>query len=231
MIAQALFALVAHVAVVAPARAADVPLPASIRPLLGAHCIDCHEGARSKAGLDLAAVLAADSIDEGVLRALRQRFARRDMPPATELERPGDAEYRDAGKAIAVITEPATVAPAIGSAVVVPATPAGAAAATSEVVVPAAAAWMAKAPVAREAYAEMPVVPFVSPTFAKAGVDPTSEVVVAAVAWRSTFGMPSPAWIARIETLVLAAGSWSSITRTRCAGVEPVRAYPRWRRV
>ena len=107
MIAQALFALVAHVAVVAPARAADVPLPASIRPLLGAHCIDCHEGARSKAGLDLAAVLAADSIDEGVLRALRQRFARRDMPPATEPERPSDAEYRDAVKAIDAVVAPA----------------------------------------------------------------------------------------------------------------------------
>jgi len=107
MLAQALLALAAHVAAAEPAHAADVPLPASIRPLLGAHCIDCHEGARSKAGLDLAAVLAAGSIDEGVLRALRQRFARRDMPPATELERPSDAEYRDAVKAIDAVVAPA----------------------------------------------------------------------------------------------------------------------------
>ncbi len=107
MLAQALLALAAHVAAAEPAHAADVPLPASIRPLLGAHCIDCHEGARSKAGLDLAAVLAAGSADEGVLRALRQRFARRDMPPATELERPSDAEYRDAVKAIDAVVAPA----------------------------------------------------------------------------------------------------------------------------
>ena len=42
----------------------------------------------------------------------------------------------DAGKAMAVRTEPATVAPATGSAAAVPAIPAGAAAAAAEAVVP-----------------------------------------------------------------------------------------------
>ena len=99
----------------------------------------------------------------------------------------------EAGKAMAVMTEPATVAPAIGSALVVPATPAGAAPATSDVVVPAVAACNAKAPAAREAYAEIPVVPLVSATLEKSAVEPTNEVVVAAVAWTSTVATPSAA--------------------------------------
>jgi hypothetical protein len=57
----------------------------------------------------------------------------------------------DAGNATAVITEPGMVAPPIGSAVDVPAVPAGAAALTSGVVLPAAVRRTAKAPGARVA--------------------------------------------------------------------------------
>lgn len=56
--------------------------------------------------------------------------------------------------ATAVITEPGIVAPAIGSAAVVPATPAGAAAEISAVVLPAAVTRAANAPGDNVAYAE-----------------------------------------------------------------------------
>ena len=109
MIAQALVVLAAHAA----ARA-DVAIPSEIKPLLAAHCVDCHEGARAKGGLDLAATLAAGAADEGVLRALRRRLARRDMPPATEVERPSDGEYRASVAAIdAVVAPEAREVPAV----------------------------------------------------------------------------------------------------------------------
>jgi len=89
------------------AQAGNVAIPEEIRPVLVAHCVDCHDGARAKAGLDLAAALAAGVADEGVVRGLRRRFARRDMPPATEAERPSDAEYRAAVAAIDAVVAPA----------------------------------------------------------------------------------------------------------------------------
>ena len=89
------------------AQAGNVAIPEEIRPILAAHCVDCHEGARAKAGLDLAVALAAGMADEGVVRGLRRRFARRDMPPATEAERPSDAEYRAAVAAIDAVVAPA----------------------------------------------------------------------------------------------------------------------------
>ena len=64
--------------------AGEVAIPASIQPLLEAHCVDCHEGAKPKGGLELAGPIAAGKIDESVLRALRKRLAKRDMPPADE---------------------------------------------------------------------------------------------------------------------------------------------------
>ena len=89
------------------ARAADeVEIPASIKPLLEAHCVDCHEGGKPKGGLELAGPLAAGRIDEGVLRALRRRLAKRDMPPADELERPSTDEYRGAVAAIDALVPP-----------------------------------------------------------------------------------------------------------------------------
>ncbi|MCX5652618.1 MAG: DUF1587 domain-containing protein [Planctomycetota bacterium] len=84
----------------------EVAIPASIRPLLEAHCVDCHEGAKPKGGLELAGPLASGRIDEGVLRALRRRLAKRDMPPADEPERPSLEEYRAAVATIDALVPP-----------------------------------------------------------------------------------------------------------------------------
>ncbi len=94
------------VAAMARADGVDVAIPAEIKPLLTTHCVDCHEGARAKGGLDLERALAAGACDEGMLRALRRRLARRDMPPATETVRPSDAEYRAAVGAIDAVCAP-----------------------------------------------------------------------------------------------------------------------------
>lgn len=102
----AIAALVVHAAAAAGASGADVAIPSEIRPLLSVHCADCHEGARAKGGLDLAAALARGDADEAVLRALRKRLARQDMPPATEEPRPSDAEYRAAVAAIDAVVAP-----------------------------------------------------------------------------------------------------------------------------
>jgi hypothetical protein len=88
-----------------PARqhADPVVLPASLRPLLEAHCVDCHDGARAKGGLDIARVLQAGSADAAVLRSLRRRLVKRDMPPADEPVRPSEREYGDAVAAITAV--------------------------------------------------------------------------------------------------------------------------------
>jgi hypothetical protein len=91
----------------AAARAEEVVIPATLRPLLEAHCVACHEGARPKGGLDLAGPLASGRIDDEALRALRRRLVKRDMPPAEETERPSEAEY-----AAAVVTIDGCVPPA-----------------------------------------------------------------------------------------------------------------------
>ena len=102
---------IARVSVIALACAAaahgdDVAIPAAIKPLLEAHCVDCHDGARAKGGLELAGPIAAGRIDEGVLRALRRRLAKRDMPPADEPERQSLDEYRAAVAAIDALVAP-----------------------------------------------------------------------------------------------------------------------------
>ena len=84
----------------------DVDIPASIRPLLEAHCVACHEGSKPKGGLELAGPIAAGKIDDSVLRALRKRLAKRDMPPADEPERPTFDEYRAAVSAIDALLPP-----------------------------------------------------------------------------------------------------------------------------
>ena len=68
----------------AAVQVAELSLPAEIRPLLTTHCVDCHEGARAKGGLDLSRALEAGRIEESALRDIRRRLARRDMPPADE---------------------------------------------------------------------------------------------------------------------------------------------------
>ncbi len=87
--------------------AAEVDLPGEVRGMLEAHCVDCHRGKRSKGGAELAGPVAAGRIDEGVLRAVRARLARRDMPPSDEPTRPADAEYAAAVRAIDAVVAPA----------------------------------------------------------------------------------------------------------------------------
>jgi hypothetical protein len=90
----------------AAVQVAELSLPAEIRPLLTTHCVDCHEGARAKGGLDLSRALEAGRIEESALRDIRRRLARRDMPPADEPVRPGDDEYRAAVVAIDLVAPP-----------------------------------------------------------------------------------------------------------------------------
>ncbi|MFM7051227.1 MAG: DUF1592 domain-containing protein [Planctomycetota bacterium] len=89
------------------AHAADVRVPSELGALLSAHCIDCHDGARGKGGLDLAPTLASGVIAEEPLRALRRRLVKRDMPPADEPERPTRDGYAAAVAAIDAVVAPA----------------------------------------------------------------------------------------------------------------------------
>jgi hypothetical protein len=90
-----------------PADGAGVELPGEVRVMLEAHCVDCHRGRRSKGGAELAGPMASGRVDEGVLRAVRARLARRDMPPLDEPIRPTDAEYAAAVQAIDAVVAPA----------------------------------------------------------------------------------------------------------------------------
>ena len=94
------------VAAMARADGVDVAIPAQIKPLLTTHCVGCHEGARAKGDVDLVKALRDERVDESVLRALRRRMAKRDMPPATETDRPSDDEYRAAIAAIDAVCAP-----------------------------------------------------------------------------------------------------------------------------
>ncbi|MFM8871953.1 MAG: c-type cytochrome domain-containing protein, partial [Phycisphaerales bacterium] len=85
----------------------DVALPEGLGALLDAQCIDCHGGITTKGGLDLRPARADGRASEDVLRAVRRRLARRDMPPEDEPERPSDEEY-----AAAVASIDRTVPPA-----------------------------------------------------------------------------------------------------------------------
>ena len=97
-----------HVSWHAGGEAKDVALPAEIRPLLEAHCVDCHDGPRGKGGLDLAPALERNQIGEAPLRTLRKRLAKRDMPPADEEIRPTREEYAAAVAAIDTVVAPTT---------------------------------------------------------------------------------------------------------------------------
>ena len=99
-------AVIAVVAGFTPAHADDVLLPDVLKSLLDVHCVACHEGTRPKGAFDLAAPLAAGKMDAHLVRALRKRLVKRDMPPADELERPSTDEYRDAVAAIDAVVAP-----------------------------------------------------------------------------------------------------------------------------
>jgi hypothetical protein len=91
-----------------PAIAGELAIPPSLRPLLETHCLDCHDGARGKGGLDLAPALREGIVGEASLRALRRRLAKRDMPPADESARPTRDEYAAAVAAIDAVVAPTT---------------------------------------------------------------------------------------------------------------------------
>ncbi len=78
----------------------------ALAAILDLHCLGCHEGRRAKGGLDLAPSVEARVVDEGVLRAVRARLVKRDMPPADEPERPSREEYRAAVAAIDALVAP-----------------------------------------------------------------------------------------------------------------------------
>ncbi|MFM1823779.1 MAG: hypothetical protein RI967_2045 [Planctomycetota bacterium] len=86
----------------------DAGLDDALAATLDLHCLGCHEGRRAKGGLDLAPSVEARVVDEGVLRAVRARLVKRDMPPADEPERPTREEYRAAIAAIDALVAPAT---------------------------------------------------------------------------------------------------------------------------
>jgi len=86
---------------------ADVPVPAGLEAMLDVHCVACHRGAKAKGGFDLGTVVAEGAAAEDVLRAVRRRLAKQDMPPADELDRPSVEEYAAAVGAIDAVVEPA----------------------------------------------------------------------------------------------------------------------------
>jgi hypothetical protein len=78
--------LLAAAALLAGEPERDVPRDA-LAPMLEEYCAGCHTGGRAKGGFDVAAPRT-----DAVVRKLRVRLKRRDMPPEGE-ERPSDAEY------------------------------------------------------------------------------------------------------------------------------------------
>jgi hypothetical protein len=107
-------------AVAAGPAASGPPQPsASFAQFVDTHCLDCHDGARAKGGFDLAGIMAAGeaaqrhaadawmtAADPTLLRAMRARLARQDMPPASIDERPSAAEYAAMIAAIDAVVPP-----------------------------------------------------------------------------------------------------------------------------
>jgi hypothetical protein len=85
----------------------DVALPEGLGALIETHCIDCHGGGVTKAGFDLRPAVAGGHASEDMLRAVRRRLARRDMPPEDEPVRPTAAEYAAAVASIDRAVPPA----------------------------------------------------------------------------------------------------------------------------
>ncbi len=67
-------------------------IPPTLVPILEQYCVDCHEGARAKGGLDLVSMLSSGVVQAEQLREIRNRLARRTMPPMEEELRPSEAE-------------------------------------------------------------------------------------------------------------------------------------------
>jgi hypothetical protein len=107
-------------AVAAGPAASGPPQPsASFAQFVDTHCLDCHDGVRAKGGFDLAGIMPAGeaaqrdaaeawmtAADPTLLRAMRARLARQDMPPANIDERPSAAEYAAMIAAIDAVVPP-----------------------------------------------------------------------------------------------------------------------------
>jgi len=64
-----------------------------VAPVLAAHCLDCHSAAEAEGGLVLEGAGPADVLAEpGLWRAVRERVALGEMPPADAASRPAPAE-------------------------------------------------------------------------------------------------------------------------------------------
>src|SRR5687768_839188 len=72
----------------------------SVRPLLAAHCVECHSGPRPKGELDLQGLVdgapaPGDPAARGLLEGVRARIASGEMPPPSQ-PRPPDAQLEAA---------------------------------------------------------------------------------------------------------------------------------------
>ena len=86
------------VGLVCGAIAIEPPQPTAVLSLATARwCLDCHGPDEPEAGLDLTALATHPTTsDAGVLRRVRDRLARGDMPPGDDREdRPDAAEYAE----------------------------------------------------------------------------------------------------------------------------------------
>lgn len=60
------------------------------------HCLSCHEGEKARAGLDLSALVDGSEPPQRILRLVRDRLTRRDMPPReldAIFDRPDESAY------------------------------------------------------------------------------------------------------------------------------------------
>ncbi len=74
----------------------------AVRPLVGNHCIECHDAGTAKGKLNLEEVLAEDVAKHSAIwEQVVRRMATRQMPPASRKERPAEAEYEAAVAALA----------------------------------------------------------------------------------------------------------------------------------
>lgn len=88
--------------------------PAGLADFVDHHCLACHEGRDAKAGMDLSALVDGSPPPQRILRLVRDRLRRRDMPPLpgageessaeTWGDRPDAAAYDAAIAAIDAIT-------------------------------------------------------------------------------------------------------------------------------
>ena len=79
-----------------------------VAEMLRAHCLDCHDGESKKSELNLVPLLDADIPQHSAAwEKVVHRMATRQMPPANKKDRPTEAEYNDALKALTGVLDAA----------------------------------------------------------------------------------------------------------------------------